>query len=112
MDVVEETERVLASQHTRPSWSVHIVVILKLHIESLLTLSPQHSDLLLELMDVVKRVASGVVDDHGCARVITNLGNYQDSKHLHWHVVSGNQLDRWGIYGGSIPAAKSLSGPR
>jgi len=25
-------------------------------------------------------------------RVITNLGEYQDSKHLHWHVVYGKRI--------------------
>jgi len=30
-----------------------------------------------------------VLDEHGACRVLTNLGKYQDSKHLHWHVSSG-----------------------
>ncbi|HEX4686295.1 MAG TPA: hypothetical protein VH228_05910 [Nocardioides sp.] len=28
--------------------------------------------------------------DHGAARVVTNLGSYQDSRHLHVHVLSGS----------------------
>jgi hypothetical protein len=28
----------------------------------------------------------------GAARVITNLGRYQGTKHLHWHVVSGSHI--------------------
>ena len=35
---VLETEHVLAFYHTHPYWPVHIVVIPKKHIESLLTL--------------------------------------------------------------------------
>ena len=33
-----------------------------------------------------------ILREHGACRVITNLGRYQDSKHLHWHVVAGAQL--------------------
>jgi histidine triad (HIT) family protein len=40
----------------------------------------------------VKSVAAKVVEEHGAARVLTNLGRYQDSKHLHFHVLSGEQI--------------------
>jgi histidine triad (HIT) family protein len=48
---------------------------------------------LLELMGVIKKVATMVTEEHGACRVITNLGNYQESKHLHWHLVSGKPLN-------------------
>lgn len=87
---VFETDRVLAYHHTKPFWPVHIVVIPKTHVGSLLTIDDD--GLLLELLSAVKRVAASVVEEHGAARVITNLGRYQDSKHLHFHVVSGEQI--------------------
>lgn len=89
---VLETENVLAFHHTRPFYPVHIVVIPKHHIESLLTLGDEDGQLLLELLEVVRQVASRVVGEHGACRVITNLGEYQDSKHLHWHVAAGPPL--------------------
>src|SRR5689334_24901610 len=79
---VIETENVLAYWHTKPFWETHIVVITKTHIGSLLTIND--NDLLIELLDVVKKVAATVVNDTGAARVLTNLGEYQDSKHLHF----------------------------
>ncbi|HQU92342.1 MAG TPA: HIT domain-containing protein [Pyrinomonadaceae bacterium] len=84
-----ETERVLAYHHTRPFWPVHIVVVPKQHVDSLLTVE---NDLLVELMDVAKKVAAIVLKEHGAVRVLTNLGKYQDSKHLHFHVLSGEAL--------------------
>ena len=89
---VLETEQVLAFHHTRPYWPVHIVVIPKLHIPSLIALRDEDDLLLVELMRVVRQVAARVVDEHGACRVVTNLGKYQDSKHLHWHVGSGQPL--------------------
>ena len=89
VDKVFETENVLAYRHTRPFWETHIVVIPKRHISSLITLEDSDDELLLELLRVVREVAKEVMDEHGACRVLTNLGKYQDSKHLHWHVSSG-----------------------
>ena len=89
---VRETANVLAYYHTRPYWPTHIVVIPKQHISSLLTLEPVDNPLLLELIDVVREVAAEVVAKEGACRVLTNLGKYQDSKHLHWHVSAGEPL--------------------
>ena len=36
-----------------------------------------------------REVAKEVLAEHGACRVLTNLGEYQDSKHLHWHVSAG-----------------------
>lgn len=90
--VVRETDNVLAYHHTRPFWPVHIVVIPKRHVASLLALEESDHPLLLELLDVVREVAKEVLAEHGACRVLTNLGKYQDSKHLHWHVCAGEPL--------------------
>ncbi len=90
VQTVAETARVLAFHHTRPAYPVHIVVIPKQHIPSLLLL--EDDALLAELFGVIKTVAAQVLAEHGAARVLTNLGDYQDSKHLHWHVISGKTL--------------------
>lgn len=89
---VYETDHVLAYHHTRPFYPVHIVVIPKKHISSLLTLQDSDTELLVELLSVVKKTAADVVNEHGACRVLTNLGEYQDSKHLHWHVAYGAPL--------------------
>jgi histidine triad (HIT) family protein len=89
---VLETDNVLAYFHTRPFWETHIVVIPKTHVPSLLTIDD--NDLLLEILGVVREVAALVVEEKGAARVLTNLGDYQDSKHLHFHVNSGEQIQK------------------
>ena len=89
VEKVYETENVLAYHHTRPFWETHIVVIPNTHVSSLLSVE---NELLIELLDAVKRVAADVVKEKGAARVLTNLGDYQDSKHLHFHINSGLQI--------------------
>ena len=87
VDKVLETENVLAFHHTRPSYKSHVVVIPKKHISSLIALENEDNGLLLEMLSVIKMVAEQTVNTYGACRVITNLGDYQDLKHLHWHVV-------------------------
>jgi histidine triad (HIT) family protein len=90
--VVLETDEVLAFRHTRPFWPVHIVVIPKTHVPSLIDLGGADEALLHKVLAVVRRVADQVTREHGAARVLTNLGGYQDSKHLHFHVSCGDPL--------------------
>ncbi len=94
VDKVHETDNVLAYHHTRPFWQTHIVVIPKRHISSLLTLESSDDALFLELFEVIRKVANSVVGAKGAARVLTNLGEYQDSKHLHFHVYSGDRVQK------------------
>jgi len=88
---VSETAEVIAFRHTRPMFETHIVVIPKRHIGSLLDPSLTDAEL-LALLHVVKAVAREVLAERGASRVQTNLGSYQDSKHLHWHVYAGERL--------------------
>ena len=90
VEVVRETDNVLAYHHTRPFWPVHVVVIPKRHVPSLVDLGRDGEALLPELLAVVRAGAADVTREHGAARVLTNLGAYQDSKHLHFHVNSGD----------------------
>ncbi|MFJ8752184.1 HIT family protein [Streptomyces sp. NPDC102441] len=87
VDVVAESEGVLAFAHTRPSYPVHIVVVPKLHVPSLTDLGSGGEAVLTEVMRVVRDVAAQVELEHGACSVVSNLGLYQESKHLHWHVL-------------------------
>ena len=71
---------------------MHIVVIPKVHVPSLVDLGGADEGILADLLAVVREVAAEVSTLHGAARVLTNLGAYQDSKHLHFHVNWGDPL--------------------
>ena len=92
LDVVHDDELVLAYHHTRPFWEVHLVVVPKRHIASFTTVAAEDEHDVRALLSVVQRLARAVEGRHGAAAVLTNLGRYQDSKHLHVHVHSGAQL--------------------
>ena len=92
LDVVHEDDTVLAYHHTRPFWPTHLVVVPKRHLGSLLTVGPADEAGVRALLGVVQRVARQVEAAHGAVGVLTNLGRYQDSKHLHVHVYAGDKL--------------------
>jgi histidine triad (HIT) family protein len=90
IEKVYETDEVLAFHHTKPFWPVHIVVIPKAHVPSLTNLDDHPIELVHEVLEVVRMIAAQVEKEHGACRVLTNLGDYQDSKHLHFHVNFGD----------------------
>jgi len=92
IETVLETDDVLAFHHTRPAYEKHIVVIPKQHVPSLVDLGSTDEELLTRVVREVRALAGAMLDREGACRVITNLGRYQDSKHLHFHVVSGDRL--------------------
>ena len=92
VQVCLQNDHVLAFHHTNPLWENHVVLLPKRHVESLITLEEADNDLLLELMRAAKTIAGDFMARFGAARVYTNLGDYQSSKHLHWHIGAGKQL--------------------
>jgi histidine triad (HIT) family protein len=87
-----ENEQVFAFHHTNPLWEQHVVLLPKRHVESLITLEEADNELLLELMRTARTIAADFMARFGGCRVYTNLGEYQSSKHLHWHIGCGRQL--------------------
>jgi histidine triad (HIT) family protein len=55
----------------------------------LCSVTEQDAKLMERLFTVVQTIAHDVERTTGAAAVLTNLGRYQDSKHLHVHVHSG-----------------------
>jgi histidine triad (HIT) family protein len=72
--------------------AVHIVVVPTVHVPSLTNLDGHTVDLVHRVLDVVREIAAQVERQHGACRIVTNLGAYQESKHLHFHVGSGEVL--------------------
>jgi histidine triad (HIT) family protein len=92
IETVLETDDVLAFHHTRAAYEKHIVVIPKQHIPSLVDLGSATEEVLLRVFGEVRGLARAMLEREGACRVITNLGRYQDSKHLHFHLVAGDRI--------------------
>jgi len=84
-----ESEQVLAFYHTKPAYETHIVIIPKKYIHNLLHLTDADNELVLEIIRVAQQLAKDLNIEQDGARLITNMGAFQDTPHLHFHLVSG-----------------------
>jgi histidine triad (HIT) family protein len=86
VEVLAETEAVLAFRHTRPAAPFHAVVIPKRHIRSLTEV--QDVAEVAAILAVIREVVDRFALEQTAFRVVTNGGAYQESKHLHFHILS------------------------
>lgn len=91
VEIIFETERVMAFHHSKPYWERHIVIIPKAHIDSLSTY-PNSIELNRDFFEAIAFVTNMLEDAYGGCRICSNVGNYQTSKHLHWYVHQGKRL--------------------
>lgn len=91
VDILFETERVMAFHHTQPYWERHIVIIPKAHIESLAEYTDD-PELNRDFFAAIQFVTRHLEEQYGGCRISSNVGNYQSSKHLHWYVHQGKRL--------------------
>lgn len=91
VEIVFETQLVMAFHHTNPYWENHVVIIPKAHIESLSNY-PSSTELNHDFFEAIRIVTKMFEDKYGECRISSNVGNYQTSKHLHWYVHQGKRL--------------------
>ena len=91
VDIVFETANVMAFHHTKPYWEHHVVIIPKIHIDSLSNY-PNSTTLNKDFFEAIKVVTTMFETKYGGCRISSNVGNYQTSKHLHWYVHRGKRL--------------------
>lgn len=92
-DKVYEDDDLLAFRDIKPAAPVHILVIPKAHIPTMLDLTPDHAALMGKLTTVAARLAR----EQGCSdgfRSIINTGRVggQEVYHLHLHILGGAEV--------------------
>ena len=89
---VWEDDRVLAFHHPRPQSKVHVVVIPKRHIASILDEEAVDGTLLTSIVLAIQSVSNSLELAKQGFYVRTNAGSEGVTPHMHWH-----------IYGPGIP---------
>ena len=89
---VYEDDKVIAFNDIQPIAPIHILLIPKEHINSLMEL--ENDELLLHMLKVTKTIAKEKGLDEKGFRVLTNIGEDggQAVKHLHFHILGGTKL--------------------
>jgi histidine triad (HIT) family protein len=93
-DIVYETDTTLAFRDIHPRAPVHVLIIPKEHISSLMDLDKRHEPLLGEIHKAVRDVARQEKADQTGFRLVVNNGKDADQSvaHLHYHVLAGRKL--------------------
>lgn len=85
-----EDDEVIAFHDINPAAPVHLLLVPKVHVDSLITTGPEHEALLGKLIALAPRLAK----EQGCIngfRVVINNGpdGGQEVSHLHIHILGG-----------------------
>lgn len=90
---VMEDDKILAFHDINKSAPVHILVVPKVHIESLNEVNRENIGCVSHILEKIPEIASafGIADGY---RVVTNIGEDggQSVKHLHFHILGGRKL--------------------
>jgi histidine triad (HIT) family protein len=92
--VLYDDDKVIAFKDANPQAPVHILVVPKAHLPSLLELGEQDKELPLRLVQVSNRLAKEVGVSKDGFRVVINCKKRggQTIEHLHLHLLGGRQM--------------------
>lgn len=90
---VYEDEQIFVFKDINPKASVHLLVIPKVHIESLDNVTAEHQDLIAHMMLKLPELARLQGLDNGFRTIInTGPGGGQEVGHLHIHILGGKSM--------------------
>lgn len=92
--IVYEDEEVIAFRDIQPAAPIHILVVPKKHIPSLVDVTQEDSKLIARIYRVINEVAEKEQIKEKGFRVIVNCGKDggQEVPHLHFHLLGGKTL--------------------
>jgi histidine triad (HIT) family protein len=88
VDRIYENKHWLAFHHPRPDYPLHILILPKRAIRSLMDISNEEPEFYKGLFEVVKALIVQHQLEGRAYRLITNGGSNQSIPQLHWHLVS------------------------
>lgn len=94
-DKLYEDAHLLVIKDIHPKAKVHLLVIPKLHIDSLADAKEEHAPLLGYLVTSLKNFAKEQGIDSFRTIVNTGKGSGQEIFHLHFHLLGGGNLSKF-----------------
>ena len=93
-NIVYEDDDILAFRDINPVAPVHILVIPKKHIESVIKLGDDDEELVGKIYTVINKIAKQENIEARGFRIVVNCGEDggQEVKHLHFHIIGGKKL--------------------
>ena len=93
-EIVYEDEEIIAFKDIQPVAPIHILVVPKKHISSVMELNKEDAELVGKIYFVIKKLAVEFNVEKEGFRIVTNCGENagQTVKHIHFHLLGGKKL--------------------
>jgi histidine triad (HIT) family protein len=92
MKRLKETKTLVAFFHPQPNHKVHILIVPKLKYRSILDIPPGETTFTNDLVETLKSLIKQFDLEQGAYRLIMNGGDNQEVDHLHFHLISDDDL--------------------
>lgn len=90
-NIILDTEKVIAIPDINPVADVHILIVPKKHIESVVSIIDNDGPILVEMMDLAKKLVEK--NKISAYRLTFNGGKFQHVAHLHMHFLAGSKIE-------------------
>lgn len=87
-DKLIENDLVVAFYHPQPVHKVHILIIPKKKIESLMSITSADFPIVNEIIMISQKLVTQLNLGKSGFRLLVNGGAYQDVKQIHFHLIS------------------------
>lgn len=93
--LVYQDDLIMAFKDISPLAPVHILVIPKQHIESVLDINESNKAVVAHIFEVIPKIAKEANVAESGFRVVSNIGKDggQLVRHLHFHILGGRHLE-------------------
>ncbi len=93
-DIVYEDDDVIAFKDINPAAPIHILIIPKKHIASIMSLNDENIDVVSKIYGVAKKLAAENNIDKKGFRIVANCGEDggQTVEHMHFHLLGGRSM--------------------
>jgi histidine triad (HIT) family protein len=88
--ILFESDTVLAFYHPHPAYPVHVLIVPKKPLKSLMELSAEQTTWMVDVLQAAQSLVRQLHLEECGYRLILNGGKYQEVEMLHFHLVSGN----------------------
>lgn len=92
--IVYEDDKIIAFNDVNPAVPIHILVVPKKHIPTLLDIPEDENELISYIYQTINKIAKEQGFAEKGFRVIANCGedSGQEVQHIHFHVLAGKKL--------------------
>ncbi|SHI70978.1 histidine triad nucleotide-binding protein [Lutispora thermophila] len=91
---VYEDDKVIAFNDINPEAPVHVLVVPKTHIKSIMDLSGDEHQLISHVFKVISEIAKDLKLSEKGFRIVNNIGEDggQTVPHIHFHILGGRSM--------------------